>query len=218
MAHRRHQVCSGKVRLQQWPTTKMNNVIDQLMRPEALVSRREVIGRSSVVPPEPGIYAWYFSELPSSSIEEQGCWQWQSKNLLYIGISPSEPPRNGKPPSKQNIRKRIAYHMRGNAYGSTLRLSIGCLLADSIGIQLRRVGSGNRLTFADGESLLSEWLDENAHVTWVTHRQPWLIEREAISRLYLPLNLEQNSRHPFHSQLSAARKSAKVKAMEMAVV
>jgi hypothetical protein len=196
----------------------MNDVIDQLMRPEVLASRREVIGRSSVVPPEPGIYAWYFRELPSSSIEEQGCWQWQSKKLLYTGISPSAPPRNGKPPSTQNIRKRIAYHMRGNAYGSTLRLSIGCLLADSIGIQLRRVGSGDRLTFADGESLLSEWLDENAYVTWVTHPQPWLVETEAISRLYLPLNLDQNSSHPFHGQLSAARKSAKAIAMKLPIV
>jgi hypothetical protein len=196
----------------------MNNVIDQLMRPEILFSRREVIGRSSVVPPEPGIYAWYFKEAPSCSIEEPCCWQWQNKRLLYTGISPSEPPRNGKPPSKQNIRKRIAYHMRGNAYGSTLRLSIGCLLADTIGIQLRRVGSGKRLTFADGESVLSDWLDENAYVTWATHPQPWLVEIEAISRLYLPLNLDQNSSHPFHSQLSAARKSAKVKAMKLPTV
>jgi hypothetical protein len=195
----------------------MNDVINKLMQPEILASRQEVIGRTSVVPPEPGIYAWYFKELPSNSIESQDCWQLQNKWLLYTGISPGKPSENGKPPSTQNIRQRIAYHMRGNAYGSTLRLSIGCLLGDTLGIQLRRVGSGNRLTFADGESRLSEWLDVNAFVTWVAHPQPWIIEEEAISKLYLPLNLDQNSSHPFYKKLSAARKLAKRKAMNLPV-
>lgn len=191
--------------------------VERLKNPEVLAPRRQVIGRTSVVPPEPGVYAWYFKELPSKLIVRQDCWQQDNKWLLYTGISPSKPPENGKPPSSQNIRKRIAYHMRGNAYGSTLRLSLGCLLADTIGIQLRRVGGGNRLTFADGEALLSDWLDENAFVTWITHPQPWRVETKAISSLYLPLNLDQNSSHPFHQQLSEARKSAKTLATRLPV-
>jgi hypothetical protein len=71
-------------------------------------------------------------------------------HLLYVGVSPSEPPRNGKAPSQQNLRKRIRYHFRGNAAGSTLRLTLGSLLAAELGIELRRVGSGNRFTFSDG--------------------------------------------------------------------
>jgi hypothetical protein len=43
----------------------------------------------------------------------------------------------------------------GNAEGSTLRLSSGCILAEQLGIQLRRVGSGKRLTFGTGEQRLS---------------------------------------------------------------
>ncbi|WP_386143941.1 GIY-YIG nuclease family protein [Streptomyces yanii] len=42
--------------------------------------------------------------------------------------------------STQNLRTRVRYHYRGNAAGSTLRLTLGCLL----GLELRRVGSGKR--------------------------------------------------------------------------
>src|ERR1700722_7026268 len=54
----------------------------------------------------------------------------------------------------------------GNAEGSTLRLTLGCLLAGELGLELRRGGSGGRLTFCDGEARLSGWLAENALVTW----------------------------------------------------
>jgi hypothetical protein len=35
-----------------------------------------------------------------------GCHQHQGLPLLYVGISPSRPPKNGKPPSKQSRTKR----------------------------------------------------------------------------------------------------------------
>jgi hypothetical protein len=42
-----------------------------------------------------------------------------------------------RPASGRGIR----YHYTGNASGSTLRLTLGCLLAERLGIQLRRVGA-----------------------------------------------------------------------------
>ncbi|MFF8174696.1 GIY-YIG nuclease family protein [Streptomyces chartreusis] len=48
--------------------------------------------------------------------------------------------------STQNLRKRVRHHYRGNAAGSTLRLTLGCLL----GLELRRVGGGKRMTFRQG--------------------------------------------------------------------
>ena len=119
---------------------------------------------------------------------------------------------HGSPPSKQTLRKRLRYHYRGNAYGSTLRLTLGCLLGEQLGIQLRRVGSGTRLTFADGEAKLSEWMEQNAFVVWAVHPQPWEPEHELISHLSLPLNLDQNAEHPFHSTLSGLRKVARAEA------
>jgi hypothetical protein len=128
---------------------------------------------------------------------------------LYVGIAPRAAPLNGKPPSAQRLFHRIRYHYRGNAEGSTLRLTLGCLLGGQLGIQLRRVGSGQRLTFADGEHALSDWMNANAFVAWHVDPEPWLHEQRLISSVPLPLNLDMNRGHSFHPILSRARRDAK---------
>jgi hypothetical protein len=40
------------------------------------------------------------------------------------------------------VRQQLWTHYAGNAEGSTLRKTLGCMLAEQLGIQLRRVGSG----------------------------------------------------------------------------
>ena len=108
--------------------------------------------------------------------------------------------------------------MRGNSYGSTLRLTLGCLLSDSLGIELRRVGSGTRLTFADDEARLSVWLAAHALVAWVEHSKPWTPEPDLIRSVSLPLNLEHNREHPFHPVLTQIRADAREKARGLPVV
>jgi hypothetical protein len=102
--------------------------------------------------------------------------------MLYVGIAPKEPPRNGTPPSTQTLSNRIRYHYRGNAYGSTLRLTRGCHVAGELGMALCRVGSGNQLTFTEqGERRISEWMGRHARVAWVEPRSPWLPEMRQFS-------------------------------------
>ena len=103
------------------------------------------------------------------------------------------------------MRHRLWMHYAGNAEGSTLRKTLGCLLAGQLGIQLRRVGSGRRKTFADGEQLLSAWMSENAFVSWVIRERPWELEHDLLGAVDLPLNLEGNIGHRFHPELTQAR-------------
>lgn len=138
--------------------------------------------------------------------------------LLYVGIAPKAPPRNGRPPSSQRLCHRVRYHYRGNAEGSTLRLTLGCLLAERLGLSLRRVGSGTRLTFGKGEEVLSQWMHDHAFVVWEEHPEPWVMEESVIRDTQLPLNLEMNGAHPFHSTLSAIRRSAKEQARSLPIV
>ena len=138
--------------------------------------------------------------------------------LLYSGISPKAPPRSGRNTSEQTLWNRIRYHFNGNAKGSTLRLTLGTLLAKTFGIELRRVGSGKRMTFGDGEEAISRWMDDNAFVIWVVHPRPWELESDVICNLSLPLNLDQNKSHLFHPVLSEARQQARQNAREKAVV
>jgi hypothetical protein len=90
-------------------------------------------------------------ELPAP-IDTTECCMHDGLVLMYVGISPRRPPITGEAASRQNIRKRLWAHYAGNAEGSTLRKTLGCLLFGQLGIQLRRVGSGRRWTFADGSS------------------------------------------------------------------
>jgi hypothetical protein len=84
-------------------------------------------------------------------------------------------------------------------------------------LQLRRVGSGVRLTFADGEAILSEWMANNAFDVWAECVDPWQVEEQLISTEYLPLNLDQNRSNPFHPDLSELRRVAKARARELPI-
>src|SRR5262249_41574394 len=107
--------------------------------------------------------------------------------------------------STQTLRTRIRYHYTGNAEGSTLRKTLGCLLADELGIQLRRAGSGQRMTFVEGEQALSAWMTDNAYVSWVVRDGPWELEDEHIVALDLPLNRHGNKRNQRHAMVSEVR-------------
>ena len=185
----------------------MNQYHSSLLSPVKLWIRNEILNQKPCpVPAASGVYAWYFKQFPAM-ILTQDCHQQNNLTLLYVGIAPS------RPQSSNNLRKRIKQHLRGNAYGSTLRLSLGCLLADELGIKLRCVGSSKRKTFGPGEATLSAWMAANAFVTWTEHPEPWHLEDELIRELSLPLNLRGNERHPFYPQLAALRKRHKANAV-----
>ena len=88
-------------------------------------------------------------------------------------------------------------------------LPLGCPF-DLLGIQLRRVGSGKRMTFThEGEARLSAWMADNALVSWIAQDRPWELEERLIRSVPLPLNLQGNRHHGFHGHLSAIRAASK---------
>ncbi len=191
----------------------MVSMLQQLTRPSRLWWRAEVLARPSPAPAEPGIYAWYFRELPGC-VDAADCVRNGDSTLLYIGISPAAPPKNGKPPSRRTIRSRIRSHFKADASRSTLRLTLGCLLARQLGIELR-VGCGDRINFGAGERAIDEWMDRCALLCWVKCAEPWKVEEEAISSISLPLNLDQNSHHRFCAKLSQIRSEARQRAKNL---
>ena len=168
-------------------------MIEALLRPMRLYRAMEVLARPPAVPRSAGIYAWYFNEVPPL-VDPRNCHRHDDKVLLYVGISPKAGPNNGRRPSRSTLRRRLRTHYAGNAAGSTLRLTLGCLLATDLGFRLRRVGSGRRYTFTNpGEQLLDRWMADHALVTWVEIDRPWEAEATVLSSgLRLPLNLAGN--------------------------
>lgn len=174
-----------------------------LISPTWLWSAAEVLTRPSPVPAAAGVYGWHFDRALSEGLV--------AGRLLYVGIAPRHMSTR---PSTQNLRKRVRYHFRGNAAGSTLRLSLGCLL----GLELRRVGSGGRMTFGRaGEAVLTEWMAEHARVCWLEREEPWTMESDLIARLDLPLNLDQNRHNGFHATLTKLRADARERARELPI-
>lgn len=174
-----------------------------LVSPNRLWSAQEVLVRPSPVPAVAGVYGWQFELPPHPDLD--------ARRLLYVGIAPRYMANRT---STQNLRKRVRYHYRGNAAGSTLRLTLGCLL----GLELRRVGSGKRMTFGKaGEAALSQWMADNARVCWVEQDEPWTSESQLISQLDLPLNLDQNRHNAFHSRLKELRAQARQRARELPI-
>ncbi len=184
-------------------------------------TRDEVFADPCPVPSKPGIHGWWFRDVPGA-IDASRCETRDGLTLLYVGIAPTPPPANGKRPVSQDLRKRIRYHFGGvagaSAEGSTLRKSLGVLLPAELGIELRRIGSGQRRTFAGGEAVLTQWMAENALVSWLVRPDPWLFEDELIANLDLPLNLQGNNDNAFYPELTRMRKAAIAKSNKLRIL
>ena len=176
--------------------------LQSLTNHSVLYSREEILSTTSLPPSVPGIYAWFFKDIPGNALID-GCVTKGPLTLLYVGISPD---KIGKPNSRQNLRRRITTHFQGNAEGSTLRRSLGVLLAKESGYPLRRVGGGKRMTLThSGEQWLDDWMTENAFVCWLEHQAPWEFEDELLGSPSLPLNIKGNRDHSFARVLAEAR-------------
>lgn len=162
-------------------------------------------------PARAGLYGWWFDAVPGA-VPVGGCLREGPWVLQYAGIAPSAP-RAGRAPSRATLRSRLRQHVAGNAEGSTLRLTLGCLLAEGLGLRLQAQGASGRLTFGEeGERRLSGWMAAHARVRWVEDPQPWLLEEQLLRALDLPLNLDGNTHHAFHGPLSHLRAQARQRA------
>lgn len=148
-----------------------------------------------------GIYGWYFDELPPyvSKIDctsvKSGRWPFKSEWwLLYIGKA-------------KNLEERIVnYHINGNHYAegtmSSLRLSLGCLLSDKLGLTLNYPPE----SYGKKEKVFNKWLEKHARIAWIRSTIIDEMEKQAIIKYTLPLNYEYNH-HPLVQPLSNLRKA-----------
>ena len=179
--------------------------------PQHLYSRQEVLANPCPVSKAYGVYAWFFKEVPKG-VPVEGSLTYDGLTLLYIGSSPD---KKGTASATQTLQQRVRYHFQSNADGSTLRRSLGILLARESGFPLRRVGSGKKMTLTNkGERWLDSWMQENAFVTWIDNDEPWVLENQLFHTLALPLNIQGNKHHPFAALLTKMREEAVAMAKE----
>jgi hypothetical protein len=155
---------------------------------ERVLSPRELVHPINVgiAPPSPGIYAWWFKKA-ALDVPEADYQQVDGYELLYTGISPRKPSSTGKV-SSGNIKSRLDAHANGDASRSTLRRTLGVLLAEQLGLTLGV--HKTREHYGDGERLITRWLRDNAKVAWVVDPMPWEAEDELLEHAVLALNID----------------------------
>lgn len=160
------------------------------------------------VPEVSGIYAWCFKaedllgEAVAKRFSSVGS---EGLILFYLGIAPDEETSDG------NLRERLKKHMEGTARKSTLRYSLGALLVDILHLEVVPHG-GRKLSFGATEGILSEWIREHGHLSWIMHENPWDAEKSLITVLHPPLNLQDNPFNPFKNLLELKRKRLRERA------
>ncbi len=155
------------------------------------------------LPDRPGFYAWWGASgtlpgVPDQPHPDPGI----AYSLLYVGIAPNSAT------SKQTLRSRVvSNHMGGNIASSTFRFSLAALLLEAEGFEPTTTKTKFVLIPEDSRRL-SDWQQVNLRLRWCEHPQPWqgALEAEVIAAMQPPMNLEENTAHPFHLTLSEARR------------
>lgn len=185
---------------------QLNSLKQELLFSAKFYTWKDLRKHDTLPPTASGVYAWFFRSVPAK-VPSAGCLKRDGKVLLYVGISP------GRRGSRETLRTRLRFHYEGHAEGSTLRLTLGCLLENQLGTVLRC--SGKRMIFGTAEERLSEWMAENTAVTWVEVPTPRPFEEYLLRTLDFPLNIEGNRNHPFCDELRAIRDKARTRAEKL---
>jgi len=183
----------------------LGSMPDYSFTAERILDPRELIHPINVgtAPPSPGIYAWWFVE-GALDVPEADYQRLDGYELLYTGISPRKPSAAGNT-SSGNIKTRLDAHANGDASRSTLRRTLGVLLAEQLGLTLGV--HKTREHYGEGERLITRWLRENAKVAWVTDPRPWEAEDELLKHAVLALNIDGRS-NTFARSISDRRRVA----------
>lgn len=169
-------------------------------------SPKEINENQGPVPRYAGLYGWWF-RAPPPKVDMDGTIQRDGFSLLYVGIAPQRPAANGRT-SKRTLHQRLRNHCRGPIATSTFRRSLAFLLAEDLGFQIIKGADGKVRIGREAEARLTDWIDQNARVSWVIHPEPWLLEDALISNgPRLPLNI-RGSIDPFSRELRRIRAMA----------
>jgi hypothetical protein len=181
-------------------------VIAALERAPSTIEDARRTGSDGGIPDTPGFYAWWAAVGALSGAEGTPHPTLSGLRSFYVGISPA---REG---TAQRLRGRVVgNHIRGNTGGSTFRLALAALLLESRGYQpclrIDRKGRRKYVLPREQNGDLRAWQEEHLRVSWAECPAPWRpgLEAAVIAHFKPPLNLAENSSHPFYQRLKKAR-------------
>jgi len=152
-----------------------------------------------VLPDMRGAYFWYFRKISELFMEDmmdmlhlQTVRKHNEYLLFYVGIAEG-----------QSIRERVVDKHLNSAHVSTLRHSIGSLIAHKLNVPPFPNAPAGKFAIEEKwniEGRISRFFEEHAMLSWVETDQTREIENSLLGdyrRLSLPLNIKRNRNHPF---------------------
>ena len=164
------------------------------------VSSATLANNPLLISDDPGFYAVFFDS-GTCLLEGSGYLDFDQAyppavegfDLLYVGAT------------LDSLRRRALQHVVGDSRSSSLRMTVGALLANDL--DLEPVGDGSRtyFNFGDGERRLTSWLCAHTRVAVHPSSQPFVLEKALLREHFIPFNLSERKRHPFSKYLMALR-------------
>jgi hypothetical protein len=170
------------------------------LHPIALYASQKVVSDAAVGADVRGVYGVFFKRT-ERVLERCGYLDFDQRmpveahegQLLYVGAS------------LDPLRRRVLAHLSGSSQGSSLRMTLGALFAEDLGLDPISDGRRNYYHFGSGEGRLTEWIVENSSVGFYASDDPYGIERQILTDVAVPLNIEYRKRHPFSRYLMGLR-------------
>jgi hypothetical protein len=122
-------------------------------------------------------------------------------DLLYVGAT------------TRGLRRRVKEHLRGDGRVSSLRCTVGTLLASKL--DLRGCWQPRQLhfPFGPGEDHLSRWLCENTLFSIQPMTNPLSAEKALIERLSTPFNITARRTHPYAKHLMEFKRQCRARSI-----
>jgi hypothetical protein len=157
----------------------------------------DVTSTPSAAPEEPGVYSWWFDQLPN--VPMVGALEQNGYHLAYVGIA------SHRPGSRRTLRQRLRNHCCGPIATSTLRRSLAALLIEELDLHPYSEKQKTKIP-PEEEARLTDWLTLHGRVAWIPDPTPWILENNLLgSGPPLALNIRGNTHH-FVPELLAVRK------------
>jgi hypothetical protein len=158
-----------------------------------------------------GVYVWYTDSLiveqSCLAIPRDGAWDLGNRLIFYVGES-----------HKRTLCKRLKAESRLRADQSQPQMGFGCLLRETLGLELRRVPTTPQyLDFWPDKNRLFQWMQSHARFAFkevpdqnvVTDLQYELIDR---LRPIINLQRKKDMDHPFERMYRSLRDEMRARA------
>lgn len=151
------------------------------------------------IPEQAGVYMFLLSDrVTVPGANGAGPNRWSDGEIegdvLYVGAT------------TWSLRERIKSHFALRSESSSMRMSLGLLLAEQLNLQVRTIDT-RRSFYFEPEQALTGWLKEHTTTTFFVTDTPMDDERELVARGYGLLNISGAASTEFRRSISAMRSS-----------